>query len=72
LPIIGTNIGGIKDIIEDGKTGLLVEPADPKEIADAITRVYSGQKFANPNLEKYDWDKIADQVREVYQQTLNL
>jgi len=72
LPIIGTNIGGIKDIIEDGKTGLLVEPADPKEIADAITRVYSGQKFANLDLEKYDWDKIADRVKEVYQKALNL
>jgi len=72
LPVIGTNIGGIKDIIENGKTGLLVEPADPKEIAVAITKVYSGQKFASPDLEKYDWDKIADQVKEVYQKALNL
>jgi len=72
LPVIGTNIGGIKDIIKDGKTGLLVEPADPKELADAIARVYSGQKFTKPDLEKYDWNKIADQVKEVYQKALNL
>jgi glycosyltransferase involved in cell wall biosynthesis len=72
LPVIGTNIGGIKDIIEDSKTGLLVEPADPKELADAIAKVYSGQKFIKPDLEKYDWDKIADQVKEVYQKALNL
>jgi glycosyltransferase involved in cell wall biosynthesis len=72
LPVIGSDIGGIKDIIEDGRTGLLVEPANPKALAGAIAKVYSGQKFIKPDLKKYDWDEIAGRVKEVYQKSLNL
>jgi len=35
-PVIGTRSGGITDIIEDGKTGVLVNPGKPEELADAI------------------------------------
>ena len=70
LPVIGTNVGGIKDIIEDGRTGLLVEPADPKALAEAIAKVYSGQEFIKPDLEKYDWDKITEKVYDIYQKVL--
>lgn len=35
-PVIGTNIGGIKDIIIDGITGYLVPPVDPICLADKI------------------------------------
>ncbi len=34
--VIGTRSGGIPDIIEDGRTGLLVEPGQPQAIADAL------------------------------------
>ncbi len=36
IPVIGTRVGGIPEIIEDGVTGLLVKPGDPETIADAI------------------------------------
>jgi len=36
LPIIASNCGGLPEIIEDGVTGLLVEPGDPNELADKI------------------------------------
>jgi len=35
-PVIGTRSGGITDIIEDGTSGVLVEPGCPRELADAI------------------------------------
>jgi len=35
-PVIGTRSGGITDIIEDGTSGILVEPGRPRELADAI------------------------------------
>jgi glycosyltransferase involved in cell wall biosynthesis len=35
-PIIGTRIGGIPEQIEDGCTGVLIPPADPRALADAL------------------------------------
>lgn len=36
LPVIASRVGGIPEIIEDHKTGLLVEPRDPNAIRDAL------------------------------------
>jgi glycosyltransferase involved in cell wall biosynthesis len=38
-PVIGTEIGGIPEQIENGRTGVLVPPADPAALADAILRL---------------------------------
>lgn len=39
LPVIASRTGGIPEIIEDGKTGLLVPPRDPNALARAIERL---------------------------------
>jgi glycosyltransferase involved in cell wall biosynthesis len=36
-PVIASGIGGITDIVEDGRTGLLVPPGDPRALAAAIS-----------------------------------
>ena len=72
LPVIGTRVGGIMDIIEDQKTGILVEPENPRAIANAIQEIYSGRKFTRPNLEKYDWQNIAEKVYEIYNRCRNI
>ena len=37
--MIATRVGGVPEIVEDGETGLLVEPRDPEALAAAIRRV---------------------------------
>ncbi len=37
LPVIGTNVGGIPEIVEDGATGILVEPGDEGALAEALS-----------------------------------
>jgi len=36
LPVIATRIGGLPEIIDDGETGVLVEPRSPRALADAM------------------------------------
>lgn len=73
IPVIGTRVGGILDIIEDGKTGLLAEPADSRKIAEAIQRIYQSPSLreglvnnAAAELKYYDWQNIAVKVYEIY------
>jgi len=40
LPVIATRVGGLPDAIDDGATGLLVPPEDPRELASAIRYYY--------------------------------
>lgn len=37
-PVIGTNIGGIPELVVEGKTGFICEPGDVQSMADAISR----------------------------------
>ena len=38
-PCIGTRVGGIPEVVDDGRTGLLVPPHDPEALAGAIARL---------------------------------
>jgi len=46
LPTIATGVGGIPEIIENNKTGLLIEPGQEKEIAIALTTLLENEVFA--------------------------
>jgi hypothetical protein len=43
--VIGTRAGGIPEVIEDGKTGVLVEPDNPSELACAMIRLMESQSL---------------------------
>jgi glycosyltransferase involved in cell wall biosynthesis len=44
--VVASRVGGIPDIVEDGKTGLLVPPGDPERLAYALVRVLTDRGFA--------------------------
>jgi glycosyltransferase involved in cell wall biosynthesis len=46
LPVIATNGGGAREIIEDGKTGLLVPMGDAPALAQALVELLTRQEFA--------------------------
>ncbi len=79
IPVIGSNTGGIPDIIEDKVNGLLVPPGDPDALAEAIIRIFEDRdladRFREAGLEtvkgRFSWDKISDQFIEVYREVLH-
>lgn len=44
-PVIVTNTGGIAEVIEDGKTGFLIEPGDVKSMAGTLSRLLNDQEL---------------------------
>ena len=78
-PVVGTNVGGIPDTIEDGVNGFLVEPRNPREIADKIVtllqdpelRIEMGVKGAQIAETKFNLEKRLDKIVEFYSQLIH-
>ncbi|MDI6765887.1 MAG: glycosyltransferase [Bacteroidota bacterium] len=73
--VIATNVGGLAEVVLDGKTGFVVPPDDPSAIADAIQRFYSEKReeefSKNVEIEKkkYSWDRLVMAIEEMAQQS---
>lgn len=71
MPVIATDVGGISEVIEDGKTGLVVEKENPEQLAKAIIRFYKEEKenefSSNMNSlkEKYSWKNFVKGMFEL-------
>jgi glycosyltransferase involved in cell wall biosynthesis len=78
LPIVATAVGGTPEIIEDGRTGLLVPPGEAQPLADAIRRLLLdpvlrgrlGQASLQFIRKICDEDKIADEYEAVFKYVL--
>ena len=44
VPVISSDLGGVGEIVVDGKTGFKVEPGDSQGLAEAITKLWADQK----------------------------
>lgn len=47
IPVVASNVGGLPSLIDDEKTGLLVESQNPRALADAIVRLLKEPSLAN-------------------------
>lgn len=75
IPVIATPVGGIPDFLIDRETGLFCKVRNPKSIAEKIELLFSDNELRekivrNARLkieQEYDWNKIALQMKEIYQ-----
>ena len=74
LPVVASNAGGIPDIIEHQKNGLLIEPGNAQQLADAILAMYQDQttreKYAEASqetLKRFDISYTSEQYQHIYQ-----
>jgi phosphatidylinositol alpha-1,6-mannosyltransferase len=71
-PVVGGRSGGIPDAIEEGVTGLLVDPEDTVALAEAITSILADPDLAGrmgeagrERVERlFTWDKVAERILE--------
>jgi glycosyltransferase involved in cell wall biosynthesis len=77
-PCVATKVGGVPEVIEDGKTGLLVDYDDVASLANAITllledeskRKQMGKAARESVRNKFTWTKVVDQLEKVYTEVL--
>jgi len=63
-PVVATRVGGLPEVVQDGETGLLVEPHNPTALAEAIIRFYEedmGSIFRQHILRqrRFSWGELA-------------
>ncbi len=72
-PFIGTNVGGIPEIIINDKLGILVEPKDPEGLAQVILRALEAEWDAEYILEyakRFTWDRVTNKLIRTYSEIL--
>ena len=75
VPVVGSDIGGITDIIINEKTGLLAPQKDSNALAQAIKRILEDEKLRQRLVEgadahlknNFSWDSIVSRWLAVYQ-----
>jgi glycosyltransferase involved in cell wall biosynthesis len=59
VPVIATSVGAVPKVIENGITGILIQPKDPQAIANAITQTFSNRGNAIEMAQK-GFEKVRD------------
>ena len=75
VPVVGYDVGGLSEVIENGKTGILVKERNPKLLAESILsiinkpelRKYISEEARNRTTRFFDIKKISQKYKKVYE-----
>jgi hypothetical protein len=79
-PVVATDIGGMREIITDGVSGVLVQPDDPTELVAALRRLIDSRKLRDrigrggrdAYAASYTLDKMAESAERFYEGIVRL
>jgi len=73
VPVVAANVGGLRTLVDDGRTGFLVDGRDPSRYAAAVCRILGDPELsASLSIEaaetaaSYRWSTTAARLRRVY------
>jgi alpha-maltose-1-phosphate synthase len=77
--VVGSRVGGIPEVVEDGVTGLLVSPDDPAALAMALNTVLTepslaksmGQAGRDRAVAEFGWQAVAGQTAALYSELVS-
>jgi D-inositol-3-phosphate glycosyltransferase len=76
-PVVGTRVGGLQTLIEDGDSGLLVPAGDYQALAESIAKVLTDHRLrmhlahgARDRAEHFSWRSVGDRIEALYAKIL--
>ncbi|MGB9182751.1 MAG: glycosyltransferase [Solirubrobacteraceae bacterium] len=76
-PVIASDIAGYRDVVRDGLDGVLVPPANPQALAEALRDLYEEPerrvamaRAASRDVERFAWPHVAEAVMEAYRDAI--
>ncbi len=74
IPVVASNLPGVRSVVADGTTGLLVPPSDPTVLADALRRLLEndslregmGRAARERVVSRYDWGRHVETLMQIY------
>jgi glycosyltransferase involved in cell wall biosynthesis len=77
-PVVATNVGGTREVVENGKTGLIIPTQNPKALADSVLQCLrqpdlarelgeSARKFV---LKRFNFARFISDYEQLYEQTM--
>ena len=77
-PVVVSDTGGLSEIVDHDSTGVKVYPNSPESLAWGITKILLDETYRNRIIEnaykkvqeKFDWDKIAQYTKRIYEGVL--
>jgi glycosyltransferase involved in cell wall biosynthesis len=74
LPVVASAVGGLLDLIDHGRTGLLVEPGNPTALADALRRLLTnpaaaaqiGERARADVQQRYSFERMVKAFEDLY------
>jgi starch synthase len=74
-PVVATAVGGIREVVIPEVTGILIEPRNPRQIADSVNRILKDRDLARKLGENgrkrvemcYSWAAIAQRTKNIYE-----
>jgi len=78
LPLVATRVGGLSEVIEDGRTGILVSPEDPAVLSDAMLQLLRspqrrrelGEAARSSAESRFNMTSMLDQYENMYSRVL--
>ncbi len=79
-PVLVTNVGGLPEMVDHGKTGIIVDPNNPIAISDALNSLMESADILEKmkrnieneyNFGKKSWEYITDELFDFYKKILN-
>jgi glycosyltransferase involved in cell wall biosynthesis len=75
VPVIASRAGGLGEVVDEGRTGLLVPPGDAVALADAIRslalnparRAAMGATAQAETLRRFSWERVVELVERRYE-----